>query len=64
MMFFRKKRSYHLPLGILIGTAVGFAGAAAIATANKEMRKTMSKELKKCYHARSSAMNGNIFALK
>lgn len=64
MMFFKKKKSYHLPLGILLGTAVGLAGAAALASSNREIRKTISKEFKKCCHSGRSVMNKNFFAVK
>lgn len=64
MMFFNKKKSYSLPLGILIGAAAGIAGITALAASNKEMRKTMGKEWEKCCHKGSCAMNRHFFAMK
>ncbi|MBQ2881520.1 MAG: hypothetical protein IJE40_04570 [Clostridia bacterium] len=64
MMFFKKRNSYHLPLGILLGTLVGIAGAAALAVSNGEIRKTMGKELKKCCRTGHSMMNKSIFSVK
>ncbi len=64
MMFFNKKRSYSLPLGIFIGAAAGIAGVAAIAASNKEMRKTIGKEFEKCCRKGSSVMDGHFFAMK
>ena len=63
-MFFKKKRSYRLPLGILLGTAVGLAGAVALVSSNKELRKTISKEFKKCCQSGRTVMNKNFFAVK
>lgn len=64
MMFFNKKRSHSLPLGILIGAAAGIAGLTAIAASNREMRKTIGKEWEKCCRKGSSVINGHFFAMK
>ena len=63
-MFFRKRNQYHLPLGILLGTVVGIAGAAALAVSNSEIRKAVGKEIKKCCRTSRTVMNKNIFAVK
>lgn len=64
MMFFNKRKSYSLPLGILIGAAAGIAGVTALAASNKEMRKTMGKEWEKCRRKGNSALEKHIFAMK
>ena len=64
MMFFNKKKSYALPLGILIGATAGIAGLTAIAVSNKEMRKTMGKEWEKCCRKGSFTIDKHIFAMK
>ncbi len=64
MNFFKKRNPYHLPLGILLGTVVGIAGAAALAVSNKEVRKAMGKEIKKCCRAGRSVMDRNFFSVK
>ncbi|MBQ6809602.1 MAG: hypothetical protein IJP09_02695 [Clostridia bacterium] len=63
-MFFKKKKPCHIVWGILIGTALGFAGASALALSNREVRKTMGKEWKKCCNKGSAMMNEHMFSLK
>ena len=64
MMFFNKKRSSNLPLGIFLGAAAGIVGITALAASNKEMRKTMGKEWEKCCRKGTSAVDKLIFAMK
>ena len=64
MMFFSRKKSNTLPLGMLIGAAVGIAGLTAIAASNKEMRKTIGKEWEKCCRKGVSVIDKGFFAIK
>lgn len=47
-MFFKKKKSHGLPLGVIIGALATVTGTVAIAASNKEVRKAIEKEWSKC----------------